>query len=150
MYVQIVICCELVPLFIVGRTKCLSLVCHERPSCSRWVPCSQDGGPPLWPWWCRTHSLAPCSLFWSVVHGGVPCEILWIWCEGHWQGWPFVIWQVIAYHFLMCETIIQYNILCCEYFIVCFFTSCMCRYIVHACVPVVFVCMESSSTVEPL
>ena len=58
--------------------------------------------------------------------------------------------QVIAYHFLMCETIIQYNNLCCEYFIVCFFTSCMCRYIVHACVPVVFVCMESSSTVEPL
>ena len=48
------------------------------------------------------------------------------------------------------EESFQYHNLCYEYFIVYFFASCMYRYILHACVPVVFVCMESSSTVEPL
>ena len=91
MYVQVVICCELVLSFYAERTKCLSLVCCWRPSCCHWVPCPQDGGPSLWLWWWRSHSLALCSLFWSVVHGGVPREILWIWCEGHWQGWPALL-----------------------------------------------------------
>ena len=45
---------------------------------------------------------------------------------------------------------LQYNNLCCEYFIVYFSASCMHRYIVHARVSMVFVCMESSSTQEPL
>ena len=88
MYVQVVICCELILLFIAERTKCLSLVCHKRPYCHCQVPCPQNGGPPLWLWWWRSHSLAPCSLLWPVVHGEVPREILWIWSEGHWQGWP--------------------------------------------------------------
>ena len=39
---------------------------------------------------------------------------------------------------------------CISILIVYFFTSCMYRYIVHARVPVVFVCMKSSSTVKPL
>ena len=73
--------------FIAGRTKCLSLVCHGRPSCRCWVPCPQDGGPPLWLWWWWSHSLASCSLLWAVVNSGLPHEILWIRCESHWQGW---------------------------------------------------------------
>ena len=74
----------------VGRTQCLSLVCWGWPSCCCSIPCSQNGGPPLWLWWWWIHSLALGIPHGSAVHGGVPLEILWIWCESKGQGWPIL------------------------------------------------------------
>ena len=88
MCAQVVICCELVPLFNAGRVQWIWFVCSWWPSCRRWIPRPQNGGPPLWLCWCWIHSLALGSPRGQAVHGGVPREILWIWCEGSWQGWP--------------------------------------------------------------
>ena len=85
--------------FNLGRTQCLSLVCCMRPSWGCWVPCPQDGGPPLWLWWWWEHSLAHGSQFWAVVCGEVPREILWIWCDGRWQGW-LTLFAACLMHFV--------------------------------------------------
>ena len=90
-------CHEFVLLLNVGWVQCLWCMCCWRPSYYCWVPCPQNGGPPLWLWWWWIHSITLCSPRGSVVHGGVPCEILWIWRESKGQGWYMFVWLNITW-----------------------------------------------------
>ena len=90
-------CHEFVLLLNAGWVQCLWRMCCWRPSCHCWVPCPQNGGPPLWLWWWRIHSITLCSPRGSVVYGGVPCEILWIWRESKGQGWYMFVWLNITW-----------------------------------------------------
>ena len=89
--------CDLALMLNPGWIQCLSLVCHGWPSCRCRVPCPQDGGPPLWPWWCWIHSPTLGILPGSLVRGGVPCAILWLWRESKGQSWYMLVWLSITW-----------------------------------------------------
>ena len=89
--------CDLALTLNPGWIQCLSLVCHWWPSCRCRVPCPQDGGPPLWPWWCWIHSPTLGILPGSLVRGGVPCAILWLWRESKGQSWYMLVWLNITW-----------------------------------------------------
>ena len=95
-------------LFNAGTTQCLSFVCHGRPSSCCWVPCHQDGGAPLWLWWCWIHSLALGSPSGSVVLGEVPCEILRIWSKRKGQGWPIFVYARISSASIECFSLCHF------------------------------------------
>ena len=114
-----------------GYLGCSSLWSSNCSTDTSWAvwrePAAQKEGKVLYDEWLVTISW--CGKWWCETHVLTCAVIILLHCN-----------YSLHLFFTSCMSILI------DYF----FASCMYRCIVHACVPVVFVCMESSSTVEPL